>query len=94
MLLIYLMRTFLISALEARQMDPQHRLLLEVTWNALEDAALALQKINKQKVGVYIGSSSTDYKSLITQNNNETDFDPDLFWIMPPASWLGALLII
>ena len=47
-------------------MDPQHRLLLEVTWNALEDAALALQKINKQKVGVYIGSSSTDYKSLIT----------------------------
>ena len=38
---------FGIAPREAVSMDPQHRLLLEVTWEALESSALAPQKLNR-----------------------------------------------
>lgn len=67
---------FNISPKEARQMDPQHRLLLEVMWGALENALIVPETLKKEKVGVYIGSSSADYKSLIAKNNSDADIDP------------------
>ena len=52
---------FGISPREAEQMDPQQRILLELTWEALEDAGIKPSSIAKSAVGVYVGASQTDY---------------------------------
>ncbi|WP_175577166.1 type I polyketide synthase [Rhizobium oryziradicis] len=59
---------FGISHREARQMDPQQRMLLEVTWSALEDANIPASSLSGQNVGVYIGASNVDYQSSATQD--------------------------
>jgi phthiocerol/phenolphthiocerol synthesis type-I polyketide synthase C len=52
---------FGISPREAEQMDPQQRILLQLTWEALEDAGIRPSSIAKSDVGVFIGASQTDY---------------------------------
>ena len=52
---------FGISPREAQQMDPQQRILLELTWEALEDAGIKPSSIAGDEVGVYVGGSTTDY---------------------------------
>src|SRR5262245_26211588 len=59
-------RSFGISPREAARMDPQHRLLLEVAWEALEDAGLPLARLSGSKTAVYAGISSFDYAVLET----------------------------
>jgi acyl transferase domain-containing protein/acyl carrier protein len=52
---------------EAAWMDPQHRLLLEVSWQALEDAALAPGTIVRSSVGVFMGIMSSDFAQRCEQ---------------------------
>lgn len=52
---------FGISRREAERMDPQHRLLLEVAWEALEDAGEAPDLRGGSSTGVYVGISTNDY---------------------------------
>ncbi len=52
---------FGISPREAQAIDPQHRLLLEVTADALERAALTPQSLRGMAAGVYLGLCTTDY---------------------------------
>lgn len=52
---------FGISPREASSMDPQQRLLLEVSWEALEQAALAPDKLADTKTGTFIGIGQNDY---------------------------------
>lgn len=54
---------FGISPREAQQMDPQQRMLLELTWHALEDAGIPPLSIAGRNVGVYVGASMVDYQS-------------------------------
>ncbi|NVJ10210.1 polyketide synthase, partial [Myxococcus sp. AM001] len=49
----------------AANMDPQHRLLLEVAWEALEHAGIAPQRLAGSKTGVFIGGATGDYTQLI-----------------------------
>ena len=53
-----------ISPREAVRIDPQHRLLLEVAWEALEDAGLAADRLAGQPVGVFVGISTHDYGDI------------------------------
>ncbi|WP_245391875.1 type I polyketide synthase [Salinicola aestuarinus] len=52
---------FGISPREAAQMDPQQRLMLEMTWEAMEDAGVPPQTLRGSHCGVYIGVASLDY---------------------------------
>ncbi|WP_394836993.1 acyltransferase domain-containing protein [Pendulispora rubella] len=55
---------FGISPREACQLDPQHRLLLEVAWEALEHAGLIPQRLAGTTTGVFLGMSTNDYLLL------------------------------
>ncbi len=52
---------FDIPRAEAEHMDPQHRLLLEVAWEALEQAGLANDALRGGKTGVFMGQFMNDY---------------------------------
>ncbi|MDJ0714931.1 MAG: hybrid fatty acyl-AMP ligase/type I polyketide synthase [Prochloraceae cyanobacterium] len=65
---------FGISPREAAKMDPQQRLLLEVSWEALENAAIAPDRLSGTTTGVFIGISSSDYSQL--QFRHGTKIDP------------------
>ena len=56
---------FAISPREAASLDPQQRLLLEVAWEALEDAAIALDRLPGRDVGVFAGVSNLDYRDRV-----------------------------
>lgn len=57
---------FGISPREARYMDPQHRLFLEVAWEALEDAGQPLEYIQGSRVGVFAGLMFSEYEQLVS----------------------------
>ena len=57
-------RFFGISPREARSIDPQHRLLLEVAWEAFEDAGMPVTQAAGQKAGVFVGIMLNDYGRL------------------------------
>lgn len=52
---------FGLSPREASRMDPQHRLLLEVAWEAMEDAGLVPEKLADEIASVFIGIITGDY---------------------------------
>jgi acyl transferase domain-containing protein/acyl carrier protein len=62
---------FGISPREAEQMDPQQRLMLELAWEALEDAGVVPDSVRARRVGVYVGSVFNDYELLLTQRGAE-----------------------
>tara|TARA_R110002096_G_scaffold8803_5_gene35875 strand:- start:5315 stop:11746 length:6432 start_codon:yes stop_codon:yes gene_type:complete len=52
---------FGISPREASAMDPMHRLLLELAWEALEDAGIPPFGLEESLTGVFVGMSVSDY---------------------------------
>src|SRR6201987_6328491 len=55
---------FGISPREAPYVDPQHRLLLETSWEAIEDAGLVLDFEKGSDVAVFVGISHNDYQGI------------------------------
>ncbi len=52
---------FHVSPREAASMDPQHRLLLEIAWEACEDAGLARSDLYGSRTGIFVGAGNNDY---------------------------------
>jgi acyl transferase domain-containing protein len=55
---------FGMSAREARLMDPQHRLLLETAWRAVEHSGTAPTALANTNTGVFVGLSTHDYLGM------------------------------
>src|SRR6186713_1242020 len=55
---------FGISPREAPYVDPQHRLLLETAWEAIEDAGIVLDFERGTDLGVFVGISHNDYQGI------------------------------
>jgi acyl transferase domain-containing protein len=66
-------RTLRIPPREARALDPQHRLLLEVAWEALEDAGLASDDVAGSRTGVHVGVSWHDYLRMLCRDPASLD---------------------
>ncbi|MEV7892048.1 type I polyketide synthase, partial [Streptomyces sp. NPDC088357] len=55
---------FGISPREAAVMDPQQRLMLELAWEALEDAGIVPATLKQTSTGVFVGAFADDYAKL------------------------------
>ncbi|TVZ38732.1 polyketide synthase PksM/polyketide synthase PksN [Alteromonadaceae bacterium 2753L.S.0a.02] len=64
---------FRISPKEAIVTDPQQRLLMELTWACLEDAAVKPSSLKGSKTGVFVGASNSDYSHLINEANYDIE---------------------
>ncbi len=58
-------RFFRISPIEARMMDPRQRMLLETSWEALEDAGIDPNSLRGSRTGIYSGIGGSEYRDLI-----------------------------
>ncbi|GLU47176.1 type I polyketide synthase [Nocardiopsis ansamitocini] len=56
---------FAIAELEAAQMDPQQRMILEVVTEALADAGIAAGSLAGTRTGVWAGSASVDHTGTV-----------------------------
>ena len=62
---------FGVSGREADVLDPQHRLLLEVAWEALEHAGTPPDRLTGTATGVFTGLSYNDYADLLDRHTQE-----------------------
>lgn len=59
---------FGVSAREANLMDPQHRLLLETAWRAVEHSGTAPTALTNTRTGVFVGLSTHDYLGMASDS--------------------------
>ncbi|WP_424097226.1 SDR family NAD(P)-dependent oxidoreductase [Moorena producens] len=59
---------FSVSPREAKQMDPQQRLILEVAWEALENAGIAPERLAGSQTGVFVGVTNYEYYMLVSRD--------------------------
>ncbi|KAG2458074.1 EASB synthase, partial [Polypterus senegalus] len=60
-------KLFGIPEAEVERMDPQHKLLLECTFRALEDAGIPMEKASGSRTGVFIGLMNRDYEMVLNK---------------------------
>lgn len=64
---------FGIAGREAESMDPQQRLVLEVAWEALENAGIAPDSLRNSNAGVYVGITTNDYARMAMSGDGNLD---------------------
>ncbi|GGP71205.1 SDR family NAD(P)-dependent oxidoreductase [Streptomyces sindenensis] len=69
---------FEISPSEAEMMDPQHRLFLEESYRAFEDAGYTRRTLNGVNCGVYLGLASGDYHLLCQRTPRQEEEQPSV----------------
>jgi len=63
---------FGISAFECEAIDPQHRIQLEVAYEALENAGIPIETVKGSQTAVYVAAFSQDYATM--QSKDMEDF--------------------
>lgn len=69
---------FGISRTHAERMDPQHRLLLETAWEAMEDAGIDAESLRGSPTSVYVGQWTSDFEHRFYAHPNAMDFQMTL----------------
>ncbi len=64
---------FRISPVEAELLDPQQRMMLEVSWQALEDAGIDPARLRGSRTGVYTGISNDEYRMLVVDSSKPAE---------------------
>jgi acyl transferase domain-containing protein/acyl carrier protein len=77
---------FGISPREAETIDPQQRLLMEVSWHALEDAGIIPSTLKGTNCGVFVGGFTLDY--MLTQMGAD-----DYRYVQPHAA-TGSMMTL
>ena len=72
---------FRISPVEAQLLDPQQRLMLETSWQALEDAGMDPEQLRGSRTGVYGGVSNNEYRSLIMEVSDTAEPATSLYTV-------------
>lgn len=67
---------FGIAPAEANALDPQHRLLLETSWEAWENAGIPIDSLKGSQTGVWIGISASDYTQAHLRSGDATRIGP------------------
>ncbi|MGX1804650.1 polyketide synthase Pks13 [Nocardia sp. NPDC055321] len=66
---------FATSPVEVERMDPQQRLTMELTWEALEHARIPANTLKGEPVGVYVGSSGNEFMLIAAMSVGNTEQD-------------------
>ena len=66
---------FGVSTREATLMDPQHRLLLETAWRAVEHSGTAPTDLAGTRTGVFMGLSTHDYLGMLSEGLRYADIE-------------------
>ena len=64
---------FGITPREAASMDPQQRMLLEVAWEALENAGIPPDSLGSSRTGVMMGVYFNEYQSMLATSPENVD---------------------
>ncbi|MFI2435498.1 beta-ketoacyl synthase N-terminal-like domain-containing protein [Streptomyces sp. NPDC018693] len=67
---------FGLSRREARLLDPQQRMLLETSWEALERAGIAVRRSDRLDVGIYLGMMTSEYSERNEDRSDMSRIDP------------------
>ena len=65
---------FGIRPIEARSMDPRQRMLLETSWEAIENAGIDPNSLRGARVGLYIGLGGSEYRDLLSAGGVEDSY--------------------
>ena len=72
---------FRISPVEAQHLDPQQRLMLETSWQALEDAGIDPDGLKGSRTGVYAGISNNEYRGVILEASDTAEPASSLYTV-------------
>ncbi|KAI1415346.1 reducing type I polyketide synthase [Hypoxylon sp. FL1857] len=67
---------FNINYTDASSMDPQQRVLLEVSYECLENAGITLEKIDSTRLGCIVGASAVDYQDMDSRDPEDRTGSP------------------
>lgn len=82
---------FHLARREAEAIDPQARLLLEVCWEALEDAGLDVPALAGSETGVFVGVTSQDYALAQLHNPDPSRIGPYAYTGTSPSTAAGRV---
>ena len=67
-------RFFGIPPIGARTMDPQQRMLLETSWQALDDAGIDPDRLRGTRTGVITGIAPSEYRDLMRAGSADVNY--------------------
>ncbi|NNH74076.1 acyltransferase domain-containing protein [Nocardia uniformis] len=80
---------FAMSPIEVERVDPQQRLMMELTWEALEHARIPASDLKGESVGVFVGSSTSDFMIVTAMGLGKAP-DPNVPMSAEAYALLGA----